>query len=225
MADVILYDALLDKSLLDRAKPNALKIFVGKRHGFKAYQQFEINELLRGYASEQLRVVRLKGGDPFVFGRGAEEMNYLEENGIETEIIPGPSSVTAVPTHHGIPLTKRGINQSFWVLTATTSEGEISEDLTLAAQSSATLVILMGIKKFDRLAQLLLKFKNPLTPLAVIQNGTYENEQILLSTLTEYESISSRLIPNLPGIILVGDTIAEHPSFLDETIQRVLSNF
>ena len=144
-ADVILYDALVSTELLDYAPLGCKKIYVGKRKGHKEFPQEEINQLIVFYAIRSECVVRLKGGDPNVFGRGHEEMEYVKRRGISVEMISGISSVLAAPAAAGIPLTKRGVNESFWVITGTLSSGEMSNDIVLAAQSTATVVILMGM--------------------------------------------------------------------------------
>ena len=132
-ADVVLYDALINRSLLAYA-PNAIKIFVGKRKDFHRYSQDEINQLMVENAFQFGNVVRLKGGDPYIFGRGAEEVEYIESFNIEAEVISGISSSMAVPASQGISLTKRGVSESFWVITGTTSERKLSKDVYLAAQ-------------------------------------------------------------------------------------------
>ncbi|MEX1382288.1 uroporphyrinogen-III C-methyltransferase, partial [Lutibacter sp.] len=147
-AKVILYDALINRELLEYA-PYAKKIFVGKRKGMHSFTQDKINELIVKSAFEYGNAVRLKGGDPFIFGRGSEEVEFIESFGIETEVISGISSAMAVPASQGISLTKRGISESFWVITGTTSERKLSTDVYLAAQSTATVVILMGMSKLN----------------------------------------------------------------------------
>lgn len=221
-ADVVLYDALVNNALLKHAKPGTELIFVGKRRELKQYSQDEINKLLVSHASKNKIVVRLKGGDPFVFGRGTEELNYVEDHGIETEIIPGISSALAVPVNQGIPLTKRGINESFYVITGTTSNGNVSKDLKFGAMSSATLIILMGLRNFSHIIKEVLTYRSELTPLAVIQNGTLKEEDIILDTLSNHKKVAHLIDYSKPGIIVIGDTVAEHPSFYDEEIQRVL---
>src|SRR5690606_10611582 len=121
-ARVVLYDALISNELLDYAPENSEKIFVGKRKGCYAYQQEQINELIVARAKTHGHVVRLKGGDPFVFGRGAEELEYAYNHGLQTQVVPGISSSLAVPAYQGIPLTKRGVSESFWVITGTTKD-------------------------------------------------------------------------------------------------------
>ena len=120
-ADVLLYDALVAPELLQYATPHCKRVFVGKRKGKKEFSQDEINQLLVFYAVRHACVVRLKGGDPFVFGRGHEELAYVTRRGLTAEIIPGISSALAAPAAVGIPLTKRGVNESFWVVTGTLS--------------------------------------------------------------------------------------------------------
>ena len=150
-ADVILYDALINVDLLNYAPKKAEKIFVGKRKGCYRYQQEQINELIVSRAKSNGHVVRLKGGDPFIFGRGAEEMDYAHQFGIETDMVPGISSALAVPAYQGIPLTKRNASESFWVITGTTKSHKMSTDIALAAKSTATVVILMGMGKLDEI--------------------------------------------------------------------------
>lgn len=225
-ADVIFHDALVNPKLLDYAKKDTPYIYVGKRFNNHAYTQQEINELLVTTALEKGHVVRLKGGDPFVFGRGSEEINYIESFNIPTEIIPGISSALAVPASQGIPLTKRGVNESFWVITGTTSNGGISKDIKLGAQSSATLVILMGLRNFSIIMNEIKKYRHKYTPFAIIQNGTLPNETIVTETVNNYKYVLDKIDYSSPGIIIIGDVVAEHASFLDEEIQRVLdANF
>ena len=119
-ADVILYDALVNDELLKYTSSNSEKIFVGKRKGCYTYEQEQINELIVSRAKSDGHVVRLKGGDPFIFGRGAEEIDYVRQFNIETAMVPGISSALAVPAYQGIPLTKRNASESFWVIAGTT---------------------------------------------------------------------------------------------------------
>lgn len=120
-AKVVLYDALINRDLLEYA-PSAEHIFVGKRKDKHRFSQDEINDLIVMYALERGHVVRLKGGDPFIFGRGSEEINYARSKGLETDVVSGITSSIAVPANVGIPLTQRGTSESFWVITGTTSK-------------------------------------------------------------------------------------------------------
>ncbi len=223
-ADVILYDALVNKDLLRNAKTSAKCIYVGKRFNQHKFTQDEINQMLVDYALEYGTVLRLKGGDPFVFGRGGEEAAFVESHGIETEFIPGVSSALSVPSSQGIPLSKRNISESFWVITGTTSKGEISKDIILGAKSNATLVILMGLRNFSLIMNEVKKYRHKYTPFAIIQNGTLPNENILIDTVNNYKNIIDIIDYTAPGIIVIGDVVAEHPAFLDEEIQRVLDH-
>lgn len=221
-ADVILYDALVNKNLLKSAKPSTKCIYVGKRFNDHKFSQDKINQMLVDNAFEYGTVVRLKGGDPFVFGRGSEEAVFIESKGIETEFIPGISSALAVPTNQGIPMTKRGVNEGFWVLTGTTSNGEISKDIALGAQSTATLVVLMGLRNFSLIMNVIKKYRHKYTPFAIIQNGTLPNENVIIDTVNNYKNVIELIDYSSPGIIVIGDVVAEHPAFLEEEIQRVL---
>jgi uroporphyrin-III C-methyltransferase len=223
-ADIIFYDALVNPELLEFARKNTELIYVGKRRNEKRFSQDEIHELLASAAYKYDVIVRLKGGDPFVFGRGSEELNYLENKGIQTEIIPGISSALAVPATQGIPLTKRGLNESFYVITGTTSDGSVSKDLKYGAMSNATLVILMGLKNIEPIIEETLKYRDESTPFAIIQNGTREGESIILDIIQNYETATKMIDYSKPGIIVIGDTVAEHPAFFEEEIQRVLES-
>src|SRR5665647_698269 len=171
-ASVILYDALANEELLNYASPSAIKKFVGKRYGCHALSQQEINRLIIEYARSHGNVVRLKGGDPFVFGRAQEEIAAARNAGIAVQVIPGISSAIAVPASQMIPLTCRGVNESFWVTTGTTQSGEISKDIKLAAQSSATVVILMAMSKLEAIMDIFIANGKADTPVAIIQDGT-----------------------------------------------------
>src|SRR3954468_6932957 len=184
-ADVILYDALANDALLQYARPGAITRFVGKRYGCHALSQQEINHLIIEYALPCNRVVRLKGGDPFVFGRAQEEIDAARQAGIEVEVIPGISSALAVPASQMIPLTCRGVNESFWVTTGTTQSGEISADIRLAAQSSATVIILMAMSKLEIIMEIFAEHGKSETPVAIIQNGTTEKEKLLIGKVKD----------------------------------------
>ncbi|MEM8523212.1 MAG: uroporphyrinogen-III C-methyltransferase [Bacteroidota bacterium] len=212
-ADVVLYDALVDKRLLENAPQNSIKIFVGKRANQHHKTQEEINILMVQYALMHGHVVRLKGGDPFVFGRGQEERAFAEEYGIPTEVIPGISSSVAVPASQGIPVTRRGMSESFWVMTGTTKSGQLSADVELAAQSTATVVILMGIKKMAQIAEKFIQAGRFDTPAMVIQNGTKQNEKYAIGTVGTIVGAAKRQEIGTPGIIIIGDVVSLHREF------------
>lgn len=206
-AQVILYDALVNKELLQYASPKAELIFVGKRKGCYAYQQEQINELIVSRALQYGHVVRLKGGDPFIFGRGAEEIDYVRQFGLETFMVPGISSSLAVPAYQGIPLTKRGSSESFWVITGTTKAHAISSDVALAAKSTATVVILMGMGKLEEIVSIFSAEGKQKTPIAIIQNGTTKEEKFGVGTIdTICDVVKEQQLAN-PAIIVIGEVV------------------
>lgn len=206
-AKVILYDALVDPSLLKYAKKKCLKVYVGKRAGIHSLSQNEINQLIVDYALTYGHVIRLKGGDPFVFGRGFEEILFAESNGIATAIVPGITSALAVPAMQGIPITCRGMNESFWVLTGHTLNGKLSEDIKLAAKSSATIVILMGMSNLSNFVKIFKSLNKNDTPIAIIQNGTLENEKMVIGNMDNIEFLVSEKGIKNPAIIVVGNVV------------------
>ena len=180
LADVIVYDALANKTLLQYAKAETTIVFAGKRYGCHSISQDEINDMIIKYVYSHGRVVRLKGGDPFVFGRAQEEIDAARNAGIDVEVIPGISSALAVPASQMIPLTCRGVNESFWVTTGTTQTGSISPDIRLAARSSATVILLMAMSKLEQITDIFSEEGKADLPVAIIQEGTTANEKIVM---------------------------------------------
>lgn len=220
-ADVVLYDALVNEDLLDYINPKAELIFVGKRRGCYRYQQEQINELIVARAKTHGHVVRLKGGDPFIFGRGAEEMEYAASFDIETAMVPGISSSLAVPATQNIPLTKRGSAESFWVITGTTKEHELSKDIALAARSNATIVILMGMGKLTEIIALFKQEQKNNLPVAIIQDGTTINEKIGIGTVSTIENIVVEKGLRNPAIIVLGEVVKHREKLLGIKNQEV----
>lgn len=217
-ADVILYDALIDPSLFKNASSSCKLVFVGKRKGRKEFSQEEINELIVFYACHYQYVLRLKGGDPFVFGRGHEELEYAARRGIQVEVIPGISSAIAAPSAVGIPLTKRGVNESFWVITGMLSSGQFSSDLPLAAQSSATVVILMGMTHLEPMMELFLRFRSAAEPVAVISNACTPAQVSVVSNAGGIvKAVKDRGVTS-PAVIVVGNVVNEQS--VSEILQR-----
>ena len=206
-ADVVLYDALANKALLNHCTQGTIKKFVGKRVGQHSFSQDEIQRLIVQYAFTHGHVVRLKGGDPFVFGRGYEEIEHVESFGISTEVVPGLSSSYAVPAMQKIPLTSRNISDSFWVLTGTTKEGQLSDDLRLAAKSNATVVILMGTRKLHEIVKIFKNNRKENTPVAIIQNGTLPEEKTGVGTISTIEEIAKSKELGAPAIIVIGNVV------------------
>lgn len=218
-ADVILYDALINDDLLDYVSSSAELIFVGKRKGCYRYQQEQINELIVSRAKSHGHVVRLKGGDPFIFGRGAEEMDYARAHGLETAMVPGISSALAVPAYQGIPLTKRGASESFWVITGTTKSHKISEDVALSAKSTATVVILMGMGKLSKIVSIFTAEGKADIPVAIIQNGTTPQENVGIGTISTIEGIVAEKNLGAPAIIVIGEVVAQRAVLDDISYQ------
>ena len=220
-ANVVLYDALVHPSLLDYAPEDAIRIFVGKKVGLCEFAQHDIHDLIVQYAFSHGHVVRLKGGDPFVFGRGYEELSHARAFGIETEVIPGISSSIAVPEMQNIPLTCRGINESFWVVTGTTKNHGLSKDIRLAAQSTATIVILMGMKNLRQIVEVFRKAGKADTPAAIIQNGTLAQERMVLASVSALaDAAESQNLQN-PAVIVIGEVVALHPDFVRQSVQAI----
>ena len=220
-ANVVLYDALVHPDLLNYVPHDAQKIFVGKKKGVCQFPQEEINRLIVDCALNYGHVVRLKGGDPFIFGRGHEEMLFAQSFKIPVEVVPGISSSIAVPELQHIPLTRRGINDSFWVLTGTTSEHKLSEDIKIAAQSKATVVILMGMSKLAEISQLFASYGRQNTPVAIIQNGSWENEKMVIGDIASIvEKVEEQKIGS-PAIIVIGEVVSLHPDFVLHKIAQL----
>jgi uroporphyrin-III C-methyltransferase len=151
--------------------------------------------------------VRLKGGDPFVFGRATEEIEYAAKYAITTRVVPGISSALSVPASVSIPLTARGVSESFWVVTGTTMTGSLSGDVALAAQSTATVIILMGLKKLPEIMAIFQAFGKSETPVAVIQNGTMPTQKHVVGTVSSIVSLVKQEDLGSPGIIIAGDVV------------------
>jgi len=219
-ADVVLYDALVNEELLQYAK-NAEIIFVGKRFGCHAYSQDQINDLIVSMAKRHGHVVRLKGGDPFVFGRGSEEIDFASQFGIETAIVPGISSALGVPASNGISLTQRRVAESFWVITGTTSDHKLSKDVALASQSSATVVILMGMNKLDEIVTLYQNNRTDDLPIAIIQNGTKTTQKRVIGTISSITALVEQHKLASPAIIVIGEVVknaSKLTSYLEEEL-------
>ncbi|MFD2744424.1 uroporphyrinogen-III C-methyltransferase [Sphingobacterium populi] len=212
-ADVILYDALVNDELLEHAKPDCVKVYVGKRAERLSTSQDEINKLLVDYAMNYGHVVRLKGGDPFVFGRGGEELDYAHAHHIKTAVVPGISSSISLTGLQQIPLTYRHIAESFWVITGSKSDTQLSEDIQLAVKSTATVVILMGFAKLAEIASTYQREGKNTLPIAVIQNGSTNEERIVLGTIDTIVDQVRNAELGAPAIIVVGEVVAKHREF------------
>lgn len=223
-ADIVLYDALVSEAILKFIPEGVPSLAVGKRAGKHSFTQQEINELIIESAFFYGHVVRLKGGDPFVFGRATEEIDAALEYGIPYAIVPGISSALAVPASANIPVTARGISESFWVVTGTTKEGAISGDVALAAKSKATVVILMGLKKLGEIVSLFEAEGKGNTPVAVIQNGTLPNEKRVTGTVATIKSLAEQQEIGPPAIIIIGEVV-KYGSGNEGALQALTNRF
>ena len=208
-AQTLVYDDLLDERLMEHATESCEKIYVGKRSGKHSMSQEQIHALLIEKARQGKRVVRLKGGDPFVFGRGGEEMEALKAEGIDVEEIPGITSAIAVPAAAGIPVTHRGLSRSFHVITGHTADGEASllRDLRLFAGFQGTLVFLMAFRHLEEIAQGLIQYgKNPKTPAAVIQGDFDGSQKTVRGNLADIVEKVKTAKLETPAVIVVGET-------------------
>ena len=207
--DTVIYDALIDERLLDNCRVGAEKICVGKRAGRHSSKQEEINELLVRKASEGRNVARLKGGDPFVFGRGGEEILALRAAGIAYSFVPGVTSCVAVPELAGIPVTHRGTARSFHVITGHTANDLLPENFESYAKCGGTLVFLMGLKHLPEIARRLTENGiSGKTPAAVISSGATARARVARAMLKDIAAESERLEMKAPAVIVVGETAA-----------------
>lgn len=205
-ADVILYDELIGE-VLDLLKDcKAEVIYVGKRSGRHKMSQEEINNLLVKYAREGKVVVRLKGGDPFIFGRGGEEIEFLAENGVEFEVVPGVTSAIAVPAVVGIPITHRNYDPAVVFITGRESRERLNWEAL--AKLNATIVILMGVSKLRGNCKRLLQHgKDPNTPVAIIERGFSKNQRVVVGKLSDIADIAEKEGISPPAIIVIGDVV------------------
>jgi uroporphyrinogen III methyltransferase/synthase len=207
-AEVVVYDRLVNPAILDEAPPEALRIFAGKRVGSHCLPQAGINAILIHHAGEGRLVVRLKGGDPFVFGRGGEEALALSRAGIPFEVVPGVSSAIAVPAYAGIPVTHRGVAASFAVLTGHEDPSKKGDTVDWAKLATAvdTLVVLMAVGTFSRIVgALLANGRPPETPVALIRWGTTESQEVRVGTLADIVGRARGLEP--PVVAVIGEVV------------------
>lgn len=212
-ANVVLYDALTDEELLSYAPKNAIKIYVGKRSGEHSFAQDAINKLMVDYALNYGHVVRLKGGDPFVFGRGYEELDFAASYNIPVTVIPGISSSIGVPGLQQIPVTHRGVSESFWVITGTKANGTVSDDIYQAATSNATVIILMGLKKLAQIVAIFSAAGKDSLPAAVVQNGSSANEKLVIGNVATILARVEKEKIEAPALLIFGEVVSLHPSF------------
>lgn len=211
-AEVIVYDRLANPELLSYSSEDSEHIYVGKRPGKPSVSQEQINRILIAKARENKTVARLKGGDPFIFGRGGEECEALTEEGISFEIVPGISSALAAPAYAGIPLTHRGKSRSFTVVTGYTRDKKELFDNWEHIAHSDTLVILMGMRNLESIVNRLVQFgRSEHTPVAIVEKASFEDQQTVTGTLENITEKASCL--SSPATIVIGELAKYAGSF------------
>ena len=209
--DAVVYDDLIDPALLDAAPARALRLFMGKREGRHSASQETICARLVELAREGRRVVRLKGGDPFVFGRGGEEALALRAAGVPFEVVPGVTSPVAIPALAGIPVTHRGLSQSLHIVTAHTADTEdgLPGSFDELARLPGTLVLLMGLSRLERITRRLMAAGKPAeTPAAVLSGGNAPHPAAVRGTLEDIAAKARAAGVQAPAVIVVGDVAA-----------------
>ena len=206
-SDVVLYDRLVSKEIIAQIPSSVEKVYVGRTVGDPTTHQDMTNELMIKYAKNGKRVLRLKGGDPFIFGRGAEEAEHLIKHGIKYEIIPGISSAIASPGYAGIPLTHRKLSSSVAIVTG--HEGTEKDEPVVRwdrlAGAVDTIVVLMGIGQLEQISSDLIKAgMNPDTNVAIVENGTTEKQRVIRGTLGTISSIAAKAKVRPPAVIVIG---------------------
>lgn len=200
---VVLYDNLVNKSLLDYTQPGCENIYVGKLPYGDYTPQDQIHELIKEKAFSKGRVLRLKGGDPFIFGRGFEEILFAREHGIKTTYIPGITSMQASGLYD-IPLTFRNISESIWVVTGTKKDGSLSADLQLAIQSKATVVIYMGMKKLPEIARIYIDKGYGEMPAAIIRYASLPYHKLVRGAIKDLPQLATEQHITHPALIIIG---------------------
>jgi uroporphyrin-III C-methyltransferase/precorrin-2 dehydrogenase/sirohydrochlorin ferrochelatase len=207
-ADVVLYDRLIGDGILNLVRRDASRIYVGKMKEDHTVAQEEISEMLVRLAQEGKRVLRLKGGDPFVFGRGGEEIATLAENGVAFQVIPGVTAANGCSTYAGIPLTHRDHAQGYIVVTGHEKDGELNLNWDSLIQPRQTVVIYMGLTSLGSITEGFLKHgADPATPAAVIENGTREGQRVITGTLESLQDKSAVAEIKSPALIIVGSVV------------------
>ena len=207
-ADVVLYDRLVSPEILLKLRPDAQKIYVGKRRADHAVPQETINEMLVRLAKEGKRVLRLKGGDPFIFGRGGEELESLAAAGIPFQIVPGITAASGCASYAGIPLTHRDYSQSVRFLTGHTKDGRVPLEWDILVKEQQTLVFYMGLAGLPFICDQLLKHgMSSTTPAAVIQQGTTQNQKVVVGSLDRIAGLAVEKKIQAPTIIIIGEVV------------------
>ena len=212
-ARVVLYDNLANQQLLDLVPKYCEKVYVGKQPYGEYTPQETIHELIKQFAFKKGSVVRLKGGDPFIFGRGFEEIIYAREHGITTHYIPGITSMQA-SGFEDIPLTHRTMSEGVWMITGTKKDGSLSADLRLAMQSNATVVIYMGMKQIESVADTYIKENRGDTPAAIIQHASLPHKKSARGLVKDLPALAKEQQLTYPALIIIGQVTALPQQYL-----------
>lgn len=224
-AEVVLYDYLVSEEIMSLVPVDAERVCVGKKAGFHSVPQEMTNELLVRYAKNNKRVVRIKGGDPFVFGRGGEELQALVQHGISFQVVPGITAAAGATAYAGIPLTHRDYSQSAMFVTGHLKPDSSELDWSTLARGNQTLVIYMGLVKSESIADKLIEYgRSPSVPIAIIERGTQKNQKVLRGELHELAQLAK--FAKSPALIVVGEVVAladELSWFNQPSNERVLA--
>ncbi|HET7831675.1 MAG TPA: siroheme synthase CysG [Gallionella sp.] len=208
-ADVVVYDNLVSKAIVEMTRRDAHRIYVGKKRAEHTMVQEDINDLLVRLAKEGKRVLRLKGGDPFIFGRGGEEIETLSEHGIMFQVVPGITAAAGVASYAGIPLTHRDYAQSCMFVTGHLKDGTMNLDWDALARPRQTVVVYMGLHGLETLCHQLVAHGLPGdTPAAIVQQGTTQNQRVFTGTLSTLPGIAQAEKPQAPTLIIVGGVVS-----------------
>jgi uroporphyrin-III C-methyltransferase/precorrin-2 dehydrogenase/sirohydrochlorin ferrochelatase len=210
-ADVVVYDRLVSQAVLNLVRRDAERIYAGKERDNHALPQEDINQLLVRLAKEGKRVVRLKGGDPFIFGRGGEEIDTLAAEGVPFQVVPGITAAAGCAAYAGIPLTHRDYAQSVVFVTGHLQDGTVNLNWKALAQPHQTVVFYMGLHGVETICRELVQHGMPPTTLAaLVQQGTTPNQRVLTGDLQTLASIVDKAKIKPPTLIIVGDVVALH---------------
>lgn len=210
-ADIVFYDRLVSKEILALVRKEAELVYVGKQRAWHAVRQEEINDLLLKHAQQGRRVLRLKGGDPFIFGRGGEEIDTLAENNIPFQVVPGITAASGCASYAGIPLTHRDYAQSCIFVTGQLKEGELNLNWSVLVKPRQTVVVYMGLAGLPQLSRKLQEHGMPADmPAALVQQGTTENQKVWLSTIDELPAVAEREKPIAPTLLIIGEVTKLH---------------
>jgi uroporphyrin-III C-methyltransferase/precorrin-2 dehydrogenase/sirohydrochlorin ferrochelatase len=210
-ADVVFYDRLVSKEVLALVRREAELVYVGKQRAWHAVRQEEINQLLLEHAKQGKRVLRLKGGDPFIFGRGGEEIETLAAEKIPFQVVPGITAASGCSTYAGIPLTHRDYSQSCVFVTGQLKEGELDLNWTGLVQPRQTVVVYMGLAGLPVLCQKLIEHGMPTDwPAALVQQSTTDNQEVWVSTISDLPALAEREKPEAPTLVIIGEVVKLH---------------